>query len=368
MNMKRLALLLFVLLALPSLTFASSVMRTGDNVSVATGQAVEGDFYSAASKIIISGDIVEDLLVLGGTLNINGQVGKDLTAVAGDVDISGTVGDDVRVVAGQVTISGEILGDLVVLADTLTVLSTAKVSGDILFFGTRAEISGEVGKSIFGTSEMLRVDAVVNGDIDVKTSELTLGERTDVTGMVKYTSVREVVRAQNARVSGKVLRNEPAVGEVNTLKPIVIPFLLLIFAALVMYLLFGRLLERVSVQALEFPFRSMLTGFGLLFLTPIAIGILVMSTLGSLIGLVLLFAYFCLMLVAFITSGVVAGAFLMKLANKPSTNTLLTVLLGTTVSFLMLFIPFVGPFLLLGLVFVCMGALTTHLYRIVRLS
>jgi cytoskeletal protein CcmA (bactofilin family) len=366
--MKRFSLFLFVLLALPSLTFASSVMRTGDNVSVASGQAVEGDFYSAASKVVISGDIVEDLLILGGTLNVNGQVGKDLTVLAGEVDISGTIGDDVRVVAGQVTISGEINGDLVVVADTLNVLSTAKISGDVLFFGTKADLSGEVGKSVFGTSESLRIDGVVNGDIDIKTSELTLGERTDIAGMVKYTSATELVRAQNARVSGKVLRNEPQVGEINSLKPIVIPFLVLIFAALVMYLLFGRLLERVSVQAVEFPFRSMLTGFGLFFLTPIAIGILVMSTLGSLIGVTLLFIYFGLMLVTFIISGVVAGSFLLNLTKKPNTANLLTVMIGTTVSFLLLFIPVVGPVVLFGLLFVTMGALTTYLYRIVRLS
>src|SRR3989344_5008966 len=155
--MSRFATLLVVILAIPSVALASSVMRTGEAVSVAADQAVEGDFYG--------------------------------------------LGNDV-------TVAGEVQGDLVVLAGTLKVLSTAKISGDILFFGTDAEISGEVGKSIFGTSERMRVEGVVSGDIDVKTGTLTLGERADITGMVKYASSNEIVRAQNARVAGQVIQNE----------------------------------------------------------------------------------------------------------------------------------------------------------------
>src|SRR3989344_4713335 len=113
--MSRFATLLVVILAIPSVALASSVMRTGEAVSVAADQAVEGDFYGLGNDVTVSGEVTDDLLVM----------------------------------AGEVTVAGEVQGDLVVLAGTLKVLSTAKISGDILFFGTDAEISGEVGKSIF---------------------------------------------------------------------------------------------------------------------------------------------------------------------------------------------------------------------------
>jgi cytoskeletal protein CcmA (bactofilin family) len=284
------------------------------------------------------------------------------------VVVDGVIGDDARIVAGEVKVTGEVLGDLVVVAGTLEVLSTAKVTGDILFFGTDATISGEVGKSVLGTSEMMRIDGVVRGDVDVRTSQLTLGERTDVTGKITYTSNTELQRAQNARVAGQVVRNEPVLTEVGSMRDVVVPLLVLIFASLVWYLLFGRFLERVTTQALAYPLRSMLIGFGIFFLIPIATGILIMSTLGSLIGLALFFSYFGLLFVTAPLAGVVAGAYLLKLSNKKMAVNIPAVLLGSSVMYLLIFIPVIGPVVLIALLFTTMGALTTHLYRIIRFS
>jgi cytoskeletal protein CcmA (bactofilin family) len=364
----RFAAVLLVILLVPGVAAASSVMRTGETVSVAADQAVEGDFYGLGNSVAISGEVTDDLLVASGQVTVNGQVGSDLAALAGSVVVDGVVGDDARIVAGEVTVTGEVLGDLVVVAGTLKVLSTAKVSGDILFFGTEAEISGEVGKSVLGTSETLRIDGVVLGDINVRTNELVLGERTDVTGKITYISAVELVRAQNARVAGQVVRNEPVFTDAGSARDVVVPLLIFIFGALVWYLLFGRLLERVTAQSLAYPLRSMLIGFGLFFLLPIATSILIMSTLGSLIGLTLLFSYFALLFISITLTGVVAGAYIMKLVSKKTTVSIPVVLMGTTVTFLLLFIPVIGPVLLAMLLIMTMGALTTHLYRIIRFS
>jgi len=365
--MSRFAVLLVVILAIPSVALASSVMRTGETVSVAANQAVEGDFYGLGSTVTISGEITEDLLIIGGKVKINGSTGSDLAVLAGDVQIDGVVGDDARIVAGEVTVAGEILGDLVVLAGTLNVLSTAKVNGDILFFGTDAVISGEVGKSIFGTSDRLRVEGIVRGDIDIKVGTLTLGERADVTGMVKYTSANDLVRAQDARVAGQVVRNQPTL-QSATFKDVVVPLLVFLFAALVWFLLFGRLLERVSTQVAVHPLRSVLIGFGLFFLIPIAVGILIVSQLGSLLGLMLLFAYLALVLAAVTISGVVLGSYLFTLMSQKNAIGIPSVIFGTSVVFLLLFIPVIGPVAFVCLVLTTMGALATHLYRTIRFS
>jgi cytoskeletal protein CcmA (bactofilin family) len=347
---------------------ASSVFRYSETVTVAAEQAVEGDLYGMADTVVVSGEVTEDLLSVAETITINGQVGADIAAAAGTISLDGIVGDDVRLVAGTVTVSGEVKGDLVVVARSLTVLSTAKVSGDILFFGTEADIAGQVGKSVYGTSESLRIDAVVGADVDIKTTQLTLGERADITGMVKYTSANELSRAQNARVAGKVVRNDPIVTDTATMRDVLVPLLVFLFAALVWYLLFSRLLERVVTQATVHPLRSMLTGFGLVFLTPIAVSILIMSTLGSLVGLTLLFLYFGVLIMSVTVSGVVAGAYVLKLASSTKGVSVPVVALGTVLTFLLLFVPVVGPIVLIGLILTTIGAFATHLYRTIRFS
>jgi cytoskeletal protein CcmA (bactofilin family) len=366
--MLRLTLFIALFISLPGIAWGSSVIRTGEAISVASDQAVEGDFYGVANDIIVSGEVASDFIVAGVNLTVNGKVGADLSALASLVDIYGTVGDDARIVASDVTIAGEVLGDLVVVAGSLKVLSTAKITGDIIFYGTQADINGEVGKSILGTMEKVRIDGAVGGDIDIKTSGLVLGDRADVVGMVRYTSANELVRSPNAMVAGKVVKNDPVVAEVNSLKEILVPVLIMLFTALVWFLFLRRLLDKVVAQTNDYSLRSMLIGFGLFFLVPIAVLILIMSTLGSLLGLTLLFIYFVLISASVAISGVVTGSYLAKLVSKSSAVTIPFILLGTAVTIAVCFIPVLGPVAFMGLLFVTLGALTTHLYRLVRVS
>ncbi len=366
-NMNRF-LVLLVLLAIPSVSSASSVFRYSETVTVAAEQAVEGDLYGLADTVVVSGEVTEDLLSIGESVTINGQVGADVAAVAGTINLDGIVGDDVRLVGGAITIAGEVKGDLVVVAHSLKVLSTAKISGDILFFGTKADISGQVGKSIYGTSESLRIDAVVGADVDIRTAALTLGDRAEITGMVKYASASELNRAQNARVAGKVVRNDPLVTETPSRRDVLVPLLIMMFAALVWYLLFARLLERVVTQATVHPLRSMLIGFGLVFLTPIAAIILLMSMLGGLVGLILFFLYFGVLIISMTVTGVVTGAYVLKLVSSTKSVSVPVVVLGTALTYLLVFMPVVGPMVLTGLFLTTFGALATHLYRTIRFS
>ncbi len=364
----RLAIAFIIIASVPMVALASSVVRTGDSVSIAKDQAVEGDFYGAGKNVVVSGEVTGDLLVAGADLNINGKINSDIAAVGGTVHLNGVVSDDVRIIGGRVTIEGEVTGDLVVVASYLKVLSTAKISGDIIFFGSHAEISGDVGKSIWGTSEKIRIDGVVGGDVDVKTMELVLGERADISGMVKYTSASELIRAQNAKVAGKVVKNDPVVAEVNSFKDALIPLLVTLFAALVLFLFFRKMLDKVVLQANNNFVRNTLIGFGVFFLTPVAISILIMSTLGSLLGVAVLFIYLALMVLSIIISGVIIGTFISRFTSKSTAITIPYILVGTVTMLLLLYVPLIGSIILLGIIFTTLGALTTYLYRLIRLS
>jgi cytoskeletal protein CcmA (bactofilin family) len=364
--MLRISAWLFIFLMVPAVVSASSVVRTGTDVGVAVDQAVEGDFYGLAESVAMSGEVTEDLLVAAVNLTINGQVGADVAALSGTVDVDGVSGDDVRIVAGEVTVKGQVDGDLVVVGGTLKVLSTAKINGDILFFGGEADIAGQVGKSIYGVSETIRVDGVVGGDIDIKTTKLTLGDRSDVTGAVKYVSLNELVRAQNARVGGKITKNDPINVDTNNPRDLVVLLLVVLFAALVWYLLFGRLLEKVVDQSVGHSLRSMLIGFGIVILLPIAAAILLLSTLGSILGLTLLFMYAAVVLMAVTVSGIIAGVYLERLFNKKRNINLLVVIFGTVSLFIVSVLPLIGPAIFMGVFLITLGALTTHLYRSLR--
>jgi len=364
--MKRFFAYSFVFLLIPITVFGASTVRSGEMVSVTADQVVQDDFYGLGNNVAISGEVEGDLLSASADLTVNGKVGADLSVVAGKVSIDGSVGDDVRILAGETTVAGEVAGDLVVIAGTLKVLSTANITGDVMFFGDEANIAGEVGGDILGSSEKLRIDGTVKGEIDVRTRQLSLGESTNIEGVVKYTSATELVRAQDASVVGKIVRNDPVIEEVSLVKSILIPFLITLFAALVWYLFLRRFLVQTSVQAYSHPVRSILVGFGMFFLVPIISMILIPSTLGSLLGIILLFTYIALLISSFVTAGVVAGSYIAKMNPRSGDMPIVFVALGVLFVHFLLFVPVVGPIILVTLILISLGALSTRLYRLIR--
>jgi len=339
----------------------------GEEATFSVDQMVEGDLYWAANSVVISGEVTEDLLLIGSDITVNGKVGTDLLIIGGRVDVHGIVGDDARIAAGEVVIAGEVQGDLVVFASNLKVLSTAKINGDLMFFGDKADISGEVGKSVLGTSNTIRINGVISGDVQVKSSIVTLGERADVRGNLSYTSVNEVIRAAGAVVAGNVLQNQPVMitGSVAA-KDVVVPFLVILFAALIWYLLFSRFLFKISTQINDHLFRTTLIGFGVLFLTPIASVILLISTLGSILGIILIFIYLALIFSAIVISGTMVGAYVLQKTKKRGQIGLPLILFGTAGYYILMYIPIIGLMLMIIITLVSLGGLATHLYRLIR--
>jgi cytoskeletal protein CcmA (bactofilin family) len=363
---KKLPIYIFALFLIPSVVWGASIVRTGEMISIAPDQVVEDDFYGMGNSVVVSGSVAGDLLVTGGELTVNGKIGKDLAVLAGQVDVHGNIGDDARIVAGEVTIAGEVNGDLVVIAQNLKVLSTAKINGDILFFGNNADISGVIGGDILGANEKMRLDAEVAGGVDVSTTNLVLGDNSKIGDNVKYTSASELTRAQNSQVTNDIVRSDPVYKEDNQVKSFLIVFLITLFASLVWYLFFRKLLQKIVLHTSEHVMRNFFVGFGIFFLLPIASLILLASTLGSLLGMFLLFSYALLILASFITAGVVAGSFLGKLYSSSANLSILFIVLGVFALIGLIYIPVIGPILLTILLLLTLGSVATTLYRLLR--
>lgn len=365
--MRRTIIFSLLLLLFPLFSEASTVVRTGETVAVSADQVVEGDFYGLGGTVALSGEVTDDLLVLGGTVTMNGEVGADTTVVGGTVDIHGLVNDDVRVIGGSVTIAGEVTGNLVVVASDLKVLSTAKVGGDVLFFGAKADLSGAIGGNVLGTSEYLRIDAPISGGLDVKTRNLVLGERADIAKDVRYASALELTRAQNALVKGEIERSEPSVVVAdNSFKDALIPFLITLFAALVFYLFFKRFTLRVVEGSQVHQLRAVLIGLAVVFLTPFVGLMLLVSTLGSILGVMLLLSYFVVVFLMMVLAGAVAGGYIMVWLKQGSMLSVLSVVVGVALLHALLYIPIVGPILLIPLSLLTLGVVTERLYTMLR--
>lgn len=345
---------------------ARTVIRTGETVSVGEEQRIEGDFYAVAGRSNLSGTIAEDLLATAGQLRTNGAVGEDALLVAGSVDVHGTVGDDLRILAGEVVIAEAVAGDVIVLGGTVDILSTASIGGDLVVYAGEATVAGSVAGDILGATERLRIDGPVGGGVDVRVNLLTLGANASVTEAVRYTSREIAARAPDSVIGGELVRNDPPVvtGRSLAIEPILMPTLVIVFSTLVWFLLSRSSLERVTLKALRPSPRAGLIGFAGFFLLPLASLLLLVSVIGTLVGLLILFGYVMLIIFAVIAMPAVVGQLLLRLFNQARGDfSLLAILVGVLAIGLTLLLPILGEILLAAAFLVAFGALVELLLK-----
>lgn len=354
-------------LCVPVFAQAETVLRIGEDVSVDDDQVVEGDYYVSVGPFgntSMSGEVTGDMYAFGGLVTTNGTVGSDLTVIGGASQLHATVTDDVRIIAGEVTLAEHVGGDLFVIGGALKMLSSASVAGDVIFFGGDAQIEGTVEGSILGTSERLRIDGEVGGDVDVKTASLALGQNADITGSVTYASARELSRAQTAVVEGEVLHNPVRTDAQADAKDLLAPLFITLFAVLSLYLLFKKELQVLVDIVLAHPLQSGLCGAAVLVLGPVVSIVLLFTVLGILIGIAGLALSILAYVLAYVLSGIVLGAYLSKLFTKRPRVTLTWICVGTALLYGLLLIPVLGPLLMLILALLSLGGLSLGLYRL----
>lgn len=344
---------------------ASSVIRTGESVSVLGDQKIEGDFYSAAGKFNVSGEVEEDALVVAGQITINGSIGKDAALIGAGVDVYGTIGDDLRIIAGDATIAEPVMGDLLVIAGTVHLLSTASVAGDVILLAGQATIEGSVGGDIIGRAETLRIDGTVTGNVDVNAVTLTLGDKAAIEGSVSYVSRSVAVKSLNATVGGEMTRNDPIFEPADvSLRSTVLPVLVVLFSVLAWYLVSRKTLLQVTERALIKSPRPIVLGAGILLLAPFAIVMLSVSMIGIFVGAALFFGYGLLVVLGLVGLTAVLGRLLMKLFNKPNARlSLVTILVGVIAVSLLMLLPVIGMLLLMVLFILTMGAIVDLVLR-----
>lgn len=359
--------LMFTLLPVQAI-FANTVVRSGETVTLTANQSVEGSFYVMGGTVALSGKITGDTAVVGGNVTIGGEITEDLAILAGTVSLQAPVLEDVRIVAGQVTITEDVTGNLVVIAGKLNISSDAKITGDVLFYGGELVAEGAIGGKLMGSAENVRVDNEVIGGIDMSVRHLTLGEQARVKGDVAYKSDYDLVRAPGATVEGEVVKNSTLADETPTSNNrfIAIFFLVSMFASLSLYLCFRNKIESFGRSVRSGLLIKTVVGFISVFMAPLLIIILMVSVLGSLVGLIALCLFALLLALTFPLMAVTAGSLISSLVDTKAKVSLPYLMLGGVVVHALMLLPVLGPAVLLLLYLATVGTIVDQLYKRTR--
>ncbi|MEP7081709.1 MAG: hypothetical protein ABI841_01900 [Chloroflexota bacterium] len=146
-------------------------LRTGETVTVAAGETVEGDLYAASGTIVIDGTVEGDLVAAGGDIQVNGHVSGDLIAAGGTVTVAGTVDGDARIAGGQLTVSGDVGEDLLIAGGQAAITASGSVGEDVIASAGQLSIAGSVAGSVEGGAGTYDRTGTVGGSENVAVGE-----------------------------------------------------------------------------------------------------------------------------------------------------------------------------------------------------
>jgi len=326
MNNARKLLSIFALVALLSLTFASSAQafdgRGGDRIVIAADEVVNDDLYVTAQEFILDGTVNGDVLAFGQTSTINGTVDGDLMAAAQTVIVNGTVTGSIRI-AGAVLVLGEnasVEGDVIGAGSSLEVKQGSGIGQDLVFAGAQILLAGDVARNVKVASSAFELRSTVGGNVEAQVGEagqagppptmfmpqspvsvptvkpgLTLDPSARIEGDLEYTQSAELAFPAGV-VAGQATRNEPATDPNAVREPTT-----------------GEKISKWGVDLLRTTITLLLIGLLLLWLFPFFMrtlsGKLQSAFLPSLgWGIVAYAAFFFIILVIIV--GIIAGGLL----------------------------------------------------------
>lgn len=363
-----LSALCIALLIAPAVASAAMVVRTGDTVSVASEEVVEGDFYGMGDTINFSGGVHGDSILLGRSITVNGSVDEDIFTAGDVVQVHSAIADDVRMIARSGTIAESVGGDVVMIGGTLTVLSSAVITGDLLVLGGKVTIEGEVQGSVFGSAEMLRIDAPIGGSIDVRVVELVLGDRAAIEGDVRYQSTQTLARATQAIVVGEVIKSDSVLESAGADfgRFLILALLAILFATLCLHLVARRQVDAIVSLTQTNTLRAPAVGITAALFLPVVIGLLVVSALGSIIGVLVFLLTLTLTVLALTLQGAVVAGWIVRYFRPGQPVSAQWVFSGTLLLYLALFIPIIGALVFVFIFLATFGALLLRLYAALR--
>ncbi len=359
---------LIAILFFVTASFANSaVWRSGPMVSVPEDSVVKGDFYARGNDVFISGVVDGDVYVLGNSVTINGVIKGDLVVVGMTVAVHGAVTGDVRIVGAKVTISNKVGEDLLVGAKSLSVLSSASVGGDLLFYGERADVTGAVKGSFQAQAGSLMVGGAV-GSIDVAFQKsFELGSRAQVAGDVSYVSNNDILRSPEATVGGAINgKKETVVSGGGLSRMVLLYWFTVLFSALTLVLLLRERISEFLMFSQHTLRLSSLFGVGVVLLVPALSTILIVSVLGLPLGIFLLSLYISLLVFSFVLLHVLVGAWLAKLVTKKYEVSWLWTIAGVVVAQGILLLPWIGALIFFAGWVSVVGMVLYHVYLSLR--
>lgn len=239
-------------------------------------------------------------------INITEQVEGDVFVVSGGtVTIDAYVSGNVFVCAPNVVITNNTQIDASLFVLSQTMILQGQVEGNVFSMNEQfnLENASYIKYSLFLFSQKAKIDGFINSDANISSEKLEISNSTQIDGDLNY-SAKEKVNLSESTVAGNVHFLEKTEKENNPTKSIISKGLSIVSYAIfvvILFLLLNWIKSKIIYEHTEFKNsigKYILFGLLGIFIVPIASLILLLISLTSKLGFLLLLLYILMLYVS----------------------------------------------------------------------
>jgi len=328
-------------------------LRSGDTITVASGEIVNDDLYIAGESIVIDGTINGDLWAVGREVTVNGTVNGSIVAAAETINVNGDVAHAARLAGETLNIRGDVGGDLIAFCSAANIASTAEIGGDLLVGAGNVRIDALIEGDVKGGAGEVTITNGVRGNVELEVDNLTVASTANIEGDLTYTSENEAEIESGAQVGGTTthqpVEEEPAkaalgAGIAATAMGKVVAFLMILVVGIIIILTVPRRMASVADSVRTKPWPSLGWGSVILFATPIAAIIVCFTVIGIPVGLIALAVYGIGIYLSQLPVALLIGRLIIRRSTEVESKGLLVgaLALGLVILGILRLIPFLG--------------------------
>ena len=361
------ALMLVGLAALLAVTPAWGLRIISGN-EVIVSDTTDDDLLVTGRRVSVQGDVTGDLLMFGETTRLQGRVGGSVMTAGRRVELGGSV-DGSAYLAGQtVAVSGSITRNLSAAGNEVTVSETARVGRDLSAAAGGLLMAGQVGRRLQASASSLDLDGRVGGNVRFEGKDLALGEHAVVGGDLVYRAEDPARMASGAVVRGAIrMLGQPRRHRARLLGSLypIISALGFLLVALLLALLFPRVLGHAAEEIMVRPWVTLGVGVLALLAVPLAALLLLVTIIGIPLSLLVILAYVLAIYLANVVLAAFLGGVILQ-AFRGRGHLAWATLLGALVLVLLDQVPFVAAIANALVLLFGLGAITLTTWWLIK--
>lgn len=347
------------------------MFKNGDAVSVPKDEIVAGSLYVAGANITVDGKVQGDLVCAGQNITVNGTVDGDVLCAGQIVTINGNVGGSVRAAGNSVSVNGKVARSVMAASSNLSFGASSEVGWDVLFGSATADLRGNIKRDLDGAGAAVTMAGPVGRNawlmMDDRSSRakeknttanakpnLVLAKGAAIGGTLTYTANRDAELQPGSSVKGEVKRHEPTMKTRSHEKDMSAWIwwrIIVIFSALICGLILASWLRRplldIGQRLLAKPYKALGLGALVMFLTPLAAIVLMITLIGLPVGIILLMLWGIVMYLGKIVTAIIIGHELLKRYGRKAgearpVSLIWAMIVGIVLMFIIFSIPVIG--------------------------